>query len=139
MTTTTALPTGLSPTVERFLDAIGRGLGVPARLLAPAVTLDATVPGWRFELNGRDAVARQYGTWFASAATFEELERSPVGGGEVVAYLLTWEEDGRPYAAHHCHVLSFDDEGRIARDLFFCGGRWDAARLAEMAAAQHAG
>jgi hypothetical protein len=139
MTTTAALPTGLSPTVGRFLDAIGGGLGVPAHLLAPAATLDATVPGWRFEVTGGDAVARQYGTWFANPASFEELERSPIGGGEVVAYLLAWEEGGRPFAAHHCHVLSFDAEGRIARDLFFCGGRWDAARLAEMAAAQHAG
>ena len=139
MTTTAAPPASLTPTVDGFLDAIASGLGIPAHLLASEVTLDATVPGWRFEVTGQDAVRRQYGAWFASAATFEELERFPVGGGEVVAYLLAWEEGGTPHAAHHCHVLSFDDDGRIARDLFFCGGRWDAARLAEMAAAQHAG
>jgi hypothetical protein len=139
MTTTTAFPTGLSPTVERFLEAIGRGAGLPADLLAPEATLDATVPGWRFDVTGRDAVARQYGTWFAAPATFEELERRAVDGGEVVTYLLAWVEGGTPYAAHHCHVLSLDRDGRIAGDLFFCGGRWDAARLAEMAAAQHAG
>ena len=137
--TTTALPTRLSPTVERFLDAIAGGAGVPAELLAAEVTLDATVPGWRFAVAGRDAVAGQYGAWFAAPATFEELERHPVDGGEVVTYLLAWMEGGTPYAAHHCHVLSLDDDGRIALDRFFCGGRWDAARLAEMATAQHAG
>lgn len=137
--TTVALPTGSAHTVDRFLDAVAGGAGIPAELLAPKVVLDATVPGWRFEVTGRDPVARQYGTWFAAPAAFEELERFWVGGGEVVTYLLAWVEGGRPYAARHCHVLSVDAGGRITRDLFFCGGRWDAARLAEMAAAQHAG
>ena len=137
--TTTTLPTRLSPTVDRFLDAIAGGAGVPADLLGPEATLDATVPEWRFEVAGSEAVARQYGIWFAAPAAFEELERHAVDGGEVVTYLLAWVQDGTPYAARHCHVLSFDDDGRIARDQFFCGGRWNAARLAEMAAVQHAG
>ena len=139
MTTTAPLPTGLSVTVERFLAAIVGGTGVAPDLLAPEVTLDATVPGWRFTLTGRDAVARQYDGWFAAPATFEELERFSVDGGEVATYLLAWVDAGTPFAAHHCHVLSLDAEGRITRDLFFCGGRWDAARLAEMAVAEHAG
>ena len=139
MTTTTALSIALTSTVDRFLDGIGSGAGVPGDVLAEEATLDATVPGWRFEVAGREAVARQYGTWFAAPATFEELQRLPVDGGEVVTYLLAWVEDGVPHAAHHCHVLSLDADGRVTRDLFFCGGRWDAARLAEMAVAQHAG
>ena len=137
-TTTTTLPTSSSPTVDRFLDAVCGGAGIPPDLLAPEGTLDATVPGWRFEVAGRDQVAHQYSAWFAAPATFEELERFAVDGGEVVTYLLAWVEAGTPHAAHHCHVLSLDPEGRIVRDMFFCGGRWDAARLAEMAATQQA-
>jgi hypothetical protein len=139
MATTATSPIGLSPTVDRFLDAIGHGSGIPADLLADEATLDATVPGWRFVVVGRDAVARQYDGWFTAPAAFEELVRRAVENGEVVTYLLTWEEGEVPHAAHHCHVLEFDVDGRIARDLAFCGGRWDAARLAEMAAAHHAG
>lgn len=139
MTTTATTPTRLSATVDRFLEAIGGGVGVPAHLLAAGVVLDATVPGWRFTVRGSEAVARQYGSWFADPAAFEELERMPVDGGEVVTYLLTWEENGVPQAAHHCHVLRFAGDGRITQDRFFCGGRWDAGRLAEMAAAEHAG
>lgn len=127
-------------TVDRLLAAIESGAGgTVADLYADGALLDATVPGWRFALRGSDAVARQYGTWFAAPAAFEELVRLAVDHGEVVTYLLTWDEGGVPHAAHHCHVLELDARGRIARDLFFCGGRWDAARLAEMAAAQHAG
>ncbi len=139
MRTTPSTPTRLSPTVDRFLDAIGAGAGVPADLFGADIVLDATVPGWRFTVRGSQAVARQYAAWFAAPATFEELDRMPVASGEVITYLLTWEENGVPHAAHHCHVLRFDGAGRIAQDRFFCGGRWNAALLAEMAAAEHAG
>jgi len=129
------MATTTTTTVDRFLDALASGDGVPPGLLAPEAVLDATVPDWRFTLRGADAVARQYGYWCAQPASFEELERLPVAGGEVVTYLLTWLKEGVPHAAHHCHILRFDDEGRIVFDRFFCGGQWDAARLAQMAAA----
>jgi hypothetical protein len=122
-------------TVDRLLDALASGDGVPSELLAPEAVLDATVPGWRFTVRGAGAMARQYSSWCSRPGAFEELERLPVEGGEVVTYLLTWEESGVPHAAHHCHRLQFDGDGRIALDRFFCGGRWDAALLAEMAAA----
>lgn len=134
---TTTLRTGSA--VDHLLDAIAAGTGVGADLLAPGAVLDATVPGWRFTVRGAEAVARQYSGWFTHPSTFEELERLPVEGGEVVIYLHTWSERGVPHAAHHCHRLTLDDRGRIASDRFFCGGRWDAGRLAEMAAADHAG
>ena len=139
MTTTATTPTRLNLSVDRFLDAIGAGTGVPAQVLAEDIVIDATVPDWRFTVRGSQAVARQYREWFAVPAKFEELERFQVTGGEVVTYLLTWEENGVPHAAHHCHVLRLDGNGCIAQDRFFCGGRWDAARLAEIAAADHAG
>lgn len=125
--------------VDRLLEAASSGSGVPADLFTPDAVLDATVPGWRFAVRGADAVARQYSGWFNEEAAIEELERHPVEGGEVVAYLLAWVERGIPHAAHHCHVVRLAADGRIAADRFFCGGRWDAGRLAEMAAASDAG
>lgn len=130
------ITTTTSATIDRLLDAVRSGAGVPPSLFAPGVELDATVPGWRFRRRGPAAVAAQYIEWFADPATFEELERDEFPGGAVVTYLLAWEEGGVPHAGRHCHVLRFDDEGRIALDRFFCGGRWDAALLAEMAEAR---
>jgi len=126
-------------TVDRFLDAVEAGVGVPVELFSPGAVLDATVPEWRFAVSGAEAVARQYSSWFADPAAFEELERFAVDGGEVVTYLLTWVERGVPHAAHHCHLLRLGPDGRIVRDRFFCGGRWGAGRLAEMAATNDAG
>lgn len=121
-------------TVDRFLEAIASGDGVPTELFAADAVLDATVPGWRFPLRGAGRLCDQYDGWFRHPAAFEELERLTVDGGEVVTYLLTWLVRGVPHAAHHIHVLRFDASGRIAADRFFCGGQWDAALLATMAA-----
>jgi hypothetical protein len=39
-----------------------------------------------------------------------------------------------PHAGHDLHVLTVRD-ARIVADTVFCGGRWPASVLAEMAAA----
>lgn len=135
---TTISTTRPATAVDDLLDAIILGAGVPATLFTPDAALDATIPGWRFSLSGAEAIAAKFTEWFDAPSEFEELDRFPIDGGELLMYLQTWVERGVPHAAHHCHVLRLDADGRIAGDHFFCGGRWDAARLAEMAAAQHA-
>jgi hypothetical protein len=140
-TTTTATTTTITSTVsvatvvDSFLTAVTAGSGIPEDLYAPDAMLDATVPNWRFTRRGPAAITAEYGGWSGSPASFEELTRSPLADGEVVTYLLTWTESGVPHAAHHCHILTVDADGRIASDVVFCGGRWSASLLAEMAAA----
>ncbi len=137
MSTTT---TTTSTTVDRFLAAVAAGrAGGLAALYAPHAVLDATVPNWRFQVRGAAAIASQYARWFTHPGRFEELDRAAFAGGEVVSYLLTWEEHGVPHAAHHCHVLAIDATGYITSEKVWSGGRWDAALLAEMGAAGHAG
>jgi hypothetical protein len=131
------MATGTRP-VDRLLDAICRGTGVPTDAYTDDAVLDATVPGWRFSVRGGEGIARQYRGWYAHPAVMEELERHPIEDGEVVRYLLTWTERGVPHAAHHCHLLRLAADGRIASDTVFCGGRWDAGLLAEMAVASDA-
>ena len=41
---------------------------------------------------------------------------------------------GVPHTVHQAHVVSVRD-GRIARDEVWCGGRWPAPLMEEMAAA----
>ena len=121
--------------IDQFLEAVTSGDGIPADLYAADATLDATVPGWRMTASGGEAISATYARWFADRADFAELWRQPVDGGEVVRYLLMWQEHGVPHAAHHCHLLTHDAEGRITSDTVFCGGRWDAGLLAQMAEA----
>jgi hypothetical protein len=123
--------------VDGFLEALISGEGVPATLYAEGAVLDATVPSWRFEATGPEAISAEYATWFADPGRFEQLERRPTSDGEVVSYLLTWQEAGELHAAHHCHVITLAD-GLIARDVVWCGGRWGASLLAKMGATAHA-
>ena len=125
----------LSPAIDRFLAAVQAG-DPTADLYTADATLDATVPGWRFHRHGSDAVSAEYAGWFSSPGTFEELERVPAVDGEIVTYLLAWEEHGVPHAAHHSHRIVVDPAtGLIAADRVFCGGRWNAELLASMAEA----
>jgi len=121
--------------IEGFLAAVEAGSIASCDVWADGVVLDATVPDWRFRKVGVVALKEEYAHWFADPGRFEELRRIPTSDGEVVEYQLTWMENGVPHAAHHVHVLDVRD-GRIVRDTVMCGGRWPAALLAEMQAAQ---
>jgi len=120
--------------VERFLAAIeGASMGA-CDALSPAMTLDATVPNWRYHVRGGPAVQDELSRWYADAGTFEDLERTPLPTGELVEFTLRWEEGGIPHAVHQAHVLEVSD-GSIVKDRVWCGGRWSATLLAEMAGA----
>lgn len=105
--------------------------------LSDDMTLDATVPNWRFTVRGEAAVRAELARWYADPGTFEQLRRTPLPTGELVEFTRRWEEDGVPHAVHQAHILDVSD-GRITRDVVWCGGRWSAALLAEMAEAADA-
>jgi hypothetical protein len=125
--------------VDRLLRAVETAIVVDD-LFADDAVLDATVPHWRFRLTTGADIHRQLAGWFHTPSALSELRRLPTPSGEVVEYLHEWQDHGVPYAAHHVHVLTIDaTTDRIVRDHFWCGGRWDAALLAEMGAMAHAG
>jgi hypothetical protein len=121
--------------VDRLLAEIGSGAGITPATWTDDARLDATVPHWRFERGGADAVADELSQWYAAPTTIERVVRRPIPGGEAVELDLSWVEDGVPHAAHQVHLLAFDGD-RINADTVFCGGRWPAALLAEMEAAR---
>ncbi len=125
--------------IGTFLDAIEKAAIGSCDAWSADATLDATVPNWRMQVSGADAIRAEYARWFADPARFEEIRRLPVSGApgvatEVVEYTLSWSENGVPHAGHHLHVLTVRDD-QIVADTVFCGGRWPAALLAEMEAA----
>lgn len=120
--------------VERFLEAIEGAAMAGCDALSPDVVLDATVPNWRFTVRGDAAVRAELGRWYADAGAFEELKRTPMPTGELIEFTLCWEEAGVPHAVHQAHIVAVSD-GRITRDQVWCGGRWPATLLAEMAEA----
>ncbi len=120
--------------VDEFLGAVESATMSICQAFAEAAELDATVPNWRFSVQGAEAIRGELGRWYADPGTFEELSRAPIAGGELVEFTLCWEEQGVPHACHQVHVLGVE-EGRIVSDRVWCGGRWPAALLAQMAEA----
>lgn len=122
------------------LDAFLRNVSGDHRVSpwADDAVLDAVVPGWRFALEGAHEVGQQFRVWFAHPGTLEEVRRLSTGSVEVVEFTVAWVEDGTPFAVRQVHVLDIDEQGRIARDHMWCGGRWPADLLAQMGASSHA-
>jgi hypothetical protein len=120
--------------VDRFLAAGESATISGCDAWSADATLDATVPNWRFRVRGVDAIRSEYAKWFSDPGAFEQLRRLATDEGEVVEYTFTWTEEGVPHAAHHAHILTIRD-GLIVADTVLCGGRWPAALLAEMEAA----
>ena len=124
--------TGQSSPVDLYLAAIPAALVTTCDAFSADVIMDATVPNWRFSVSGRAAVRAELGRWYADAGAFEELERAPLPDGELVQFTLRWYENGVIHASHQAHVLEARN-GQITRLKIWCGGRWPAALLAEMA------
>ena len=134
MTTTTVTNNPL----EHLYTAVEHGTPIDADVFAGDVVLDATVPMWRFRTHGAATTAAELGRWFADAGHFEGFRRFDLPGGALVEFTLTWEQQGVPHACHQSHRLEFDADGRVSALTAWCGGRWPANLLAEMASAEHA-
>jgi hypothetical protein len=120
--------------IDRFTQAVLKASIEEAGVFAQDAVLDATVPNWRYTVSGATDIEAELGRWFADPGRFEELRRTPIPDGELVEFVLTWEEDGEPHMCHQAHVFEVHD-GLITRDHAWCGGRWGASLQAEMAEA----
>lgn len=119
--------------VDEFLAGIEAG-DLSGPIFSPDVILDATVPNWRYTTQGAAAVRAELSRWYATPGHFGDVRRLQVTDGELVEFTLTWEEDGVTHMCHQAHILRLHD-GKVASDTAFCGGRWPAPLIAEMAAA----
>ncbi len=125
---------GAGGPVEQYLAAIEDADMGRCPAFSADVVVDATVPNWRMTLRGAEAVRAEFARWYADPGHFEQVDRVPLPSGELVEFTLAWEEGGVPHVVHQAHVLEVAD-GRIVGAKVWCGGRWSAGLLAEMAEA----
>jgi hypothetical protein len=119
--------------IDALLAGIESG-ALPGGVFSQDAVLDATVPNWRFTTRGAGAVHAELSRWYADPGTFQDLRRNRLTDGELVEFTLMWEENGVTHMCHQAHILRLRD-GLVASDTAFCGGRWPAPLIAEMAAA----
>lgn len=120
-------PTGV---VDRFLTGV-ESAELADDLFSDDAALDATVPNWRFQVRGGDAVRAELARWYADPGQFLDVQRTPIPDGELVEFTLSWTEEGVPHRVHQAHILRVA-EGRVSHDTAFCGGRWPADLVQQM-------
>lgn len=131
-----AIVWGMSP-VDNFLTAVLTARIGQAQAWSDDAVLDATVPNWRWQVRGAEAIKGVFAGWYADPGRYDEIRRHPLPDGELIEFLLSWTEHGVPHAAHQAHVIRVESE-RIAEHTVYCGGRWPANLLAQMAEAADA-
>jgi hypothetical protein len=139
MTDTTDTPARtIAETVDAYLEQLGAAALGTTDLLHPDVRWDATVPHWRYRLEGDEAVRKELGSWYSSPLTDSHVVRHPTGDGEVVDISMRFTEGGVDWTVHHLIVLGVE-EGRVRSITVACGGRWDPELVAQIGPAAHAG
>lgn len=125
--------------IDRLLDAVASASIEQSDVWGPGAVLDATVPHWRMRIHGPAKIRETLRGWYADPGRYEDLSRTQIPGGELVQFVLSWSENGIPHAVHQAHVLHLDEAGQqIASHVIYCGGRWPADLLAQMAEAADA-
>lgn len=123
-------PSTATGAVDRFLTGV-ESARLSDDVFSDDAELDATVPNWRFQVRGGEAVRAELARWYADPGQFLDVERTPIPGGELVEFTLSWMEEGVPHRVHQAHILQVA-EGRVSRDTAFCGGRWPADLIQQM-------
>jgi hypothetical protein len=119
--------------IDRLIAGIEAG-AVPDGVFSEDALLDATVPNWRFSVQGGEAVREELSHWYADPGQFKSMQRTAIPGGELLEFTLTWTEKGVDHTCHQAHILRLAG-GRVSNDTAFCGGRWPDSLVAEMSRA----
>ena len=138
MTNTTRTARTVAETVDAYLEELAAARLGTTDLLHPDVAWDATVPHWRYRLDGEEAVRKELASWYAAPLTDAKVRRQPFRDGEVVDSSMQFTQDGVDWTVHHLMVLGVED-GRIRSITVACGGRWDPKLVAQIGPAAHAG
>jgi hypothetical protein len=121
--------------VDVLVHSISEATMPTCTAFGPSTVMDATVPQWRFSVRGADAIRGELSKWYPAPGRTEVVQRAPFPGGELLELCRTWDEPEGPISVHQAYLIEVVGE-EIASLKIWCGGRWTAAELADMAAAQ---
>jgi hypothetical protein len=124
--TVPALDGGMRDLAEAFVTWLETGVR-PDDLFAPGVFCDLTVPHWRLQAEGLDAVLRlrEEPHPYPGSVRVEALDRT--SRGFLLQFEERWEAEGQQWYCReliHCVVT----DGWISELTISCTGDWDEAR-----------
>jgi hypothetical protein len=119
----------LPPAAHLFVRFLETG-DAPAGLFSDDVFCDLTLPRWRLQAEGRDAVVALRTTGHPGPSTVTRWRCDSTPNGFVIELEERWQQDGRDW---YCREMARAElRGDAIGELsIYCTGDWDAAREAE--------
>lgn len=132
MTATVSAEIRTAPDVVRKLVRWLETGEVPDGLFAPDAFVDLTVPQWRLQATGPDAVAALRRQSHPAPGTVPRLRYDPTPTGFVLEWEERWDEGGDSW---YCREMLRADvvDGQITECSVYCTGDWSSAHVARHA------
>jgi hypothetical protein len=127
-------PTYTPTLAARLLDALATHdiASIPA-FYAPAAVIDAHVPRWRYQLLGGDAIAVVIDEEYPSPVRLSAARTFGTGDWQAIEMEARFPVGREERLFHEIDLLRLV-EGRIAEQVVYCTGIWDAATIRRHAA-----
>lgn len=106
-----------------------------AELYRPDALLDVSVPQWRYQLQGREAIRQALAEELApllGSARVTGQRATRTDDGVVVELEVRFEQDGEERQWREVHLFHTDGAA-ITEHLNYCTGVWDATTIARQA------
>lgn len=125
--------TTLADRIEARLSALD--FDALADLYRPDALFDASVPQWRYQLQGREAIREALAEEFApilESARVEARRATRTDDGVVVELEVRFVQDGEERLWREIHLFRTDGTS-ITEHVNYCTGIWDGATIARHA------
>ena len=98
----------------------------PGDLFADEVFADINVPGWRFQMQGTDAIVEWMRGELPNGSRVPSWRSDPTGTGVLVEVEQRYDRDGEEISSRNLHRLEVRG-GRVTDWTMYCTGEWSPA------------
>ncbi len=119
---------------RRLLDLLAAGqIDAVGELYAPDALVDANVPYWRFQLQGPEAIKEVLHEGYGMPLRVASSCVIDRGEWQIAEWEVHFEAHGEERLFREIHLLRLEG-GRIAEQVVYCTGHWDAEIIRRQAA-----
>ncbi|GAB3866468.1 hypothetical protein GCM10028801_38740 [Nocardioides maradonensis] len=129
----TELPVQVQRSVERFVAFLETG--ATDGLFAPDVFADVSLPHWRLQVRGAEALISSKNQMHPPAGRTRIEKVLAADNGYALKFEERWSDGGQAWYCREAAIVDLDEQGRIAEFHYYCTGDWDEALVAQHAEA----
>jgi hypothetical protein len=131
--TATEVPALVRASADRLVAFLENGAA--EGLFAPDVFADITLPQWRVQVQGAEALIAARAGMHPAPGRVRVEKVLAATGGYTLKIEERWEDSGGTWYCREAFLSDLDDQGRITELSVYCTGDWDEALVARHAEA----